>query len=143
MLLDSIEECYFGFRRRIRGIEHSTSCSCNACVKAPELNLKFVVHYGDFIRRSGSHGDELTGHDVILVHRLLKNTVSEALGLKGYALCTEACVNALGIDPVALHMAEGHEQYPDVGDVPVCIVDLEARWDVERERRRVAVRSNN
>jgi hypothetical protein len=27
MLLDSIEECYFGFRRRIRGIEHSTSCT--------------------------------------------------------------------------------------------------------------------
>ena len=56
MLLDSIEECYFGFRRRLRGIEHSTNCSCNACAKAPELNLKFVVHHGDFIRRPGQRG---------------------------------------------------------------------------------------
>jgi hypothetical protein len=61
MLLDSIEECYFGFRQRLRGIEHSTNCSCNACAKAPDLNLKFVVHYGDFIRRPGARGEELTG----------------------------------------------------------------------------------
>ncbi len=139
MLFDSIEECYFGFRRRIRGIEHSTNCSCNACVKAPELNLKFVVHHGEFIRRSGARGEELTGHDVILIHRLLKNTAAEVLGLSGYALCTEACVNALGIDPVALGMRSHSESYEDVGDVPSWLVDLEARWDSERERRRVSV----
>jgi hypothetical protein len=139
MLLDSIEECYFGFRRRIRGIEHSTSCSCNACVKAPDLNLKFVVHHGEFIRRAGARGEELTGHDVILVHRLLKNTAAQALGLKGYALCTEACVSALGVDPVALRMRRHSERYEDVGEVPGWLIDLEARWDVERERNRIAV----
>lgn len=139
MLLDSIEECYFGFRRRIRGIEHSTNCSCNACVKAPELNLKFVVHHGEFIRRAGARGEELTGHDVILVHRLLKNTAAQALGLKGYALCTEACVSALGVDPVALGMRSHSERYEDVGEVPGWLIDLEARWDVERERNRIAV----
>jgi hypothetical protein len=139
MLLDSIEECYFGFRRRLRGIEHSTNCSCNACAKAPELNLKFVVHHGEFIRRPGSRGEELTGQDVILVHRLLKNTAAEVLGLRGYALCSEACVNALGIDPVALGMREHCERYGDVGEVPAWVVDLERRWEDERERRRVLV----
>jgi hypothetical protein len=139
MLLDSIEECYFGFRRRLRGIEHSTSCSCNACTKAPELNLKFVVHHGDFIRRPGSRGEELTGHDVILVHRLLKNTAAEVLGLRGYALCSEACVNALGIDPRRLGMSSHRERYDDVGEVPAWVVDLEARWQTEHERRRVFV----
>jgi Protein of unknown function (DUF2652)/Polyketide cyclase / dehydrase and lipid transport len=139
MLLDSVEECYFGFRRRLRGIEHSTDCSCNACAKAPALNLKFVVHHGEFIRRLGARGEELTGHDVILVHRLLKNTAAEALGLRGYALCSEACVNALGIDPVALGMQEHHELYADVGDVPAWALDLEVRWEAEQERRRVLV----
>jgi uncharacterized protein DUF2652/polyketide cyclase/dehydrase/lipid transport protein len=139
MLLDSIEECYFGFRRRLRGIEHSTNCSCNACAKAPELNLKFVVHHGEFIRRAGSHGEELTGHDVILVHRLLKNTAAEVLTLRGYALCSEACVSALGLDPVALGMQPHSERYPDVGDVPVWVIDLERRWQTEYERRRVFV----
>jgi uncharacterized protein YndB with AHSA1/START domain len=139
MLLDSIEECYFGFRRRLRGIEHSTNCSCNACAKAPELNLKFVVHHGEFIRRTGARGEELTGHDVILVHRLLKNTASAILGLRGYVLCSEACVNALGIDPKALGMRGHCERYDDVGEVPAWVADLEARWETERERRRVFV----
>jgi hypothetical protein len=139
MLLDSIEECYFGFRRRLRGIEHSTNCSCNACAKAPELNLKFVIHHGEFIRRTGGRGEELTGHDVILVHRLLKNSASQALGLMGYALCTEACVNALGIDPLALGMQAHAERYDDVGAVSGWVVDLERRWDDERERRRLCV----
>jgi hypothetical protein len=139
MLLDSIEECYFGFRRRLRGIEHSTNCSCNACAKAPELNLKFVVHHGDFIRRSGARGEELTGHDVILVHRLLKNTAADVLGLHGYALCTEACVNALGIDAPALGMRSHEERYDDVGVIPAWLLDLEARWEEERDRRRVFV----
>ena len=139
MLLDSIEECYFGFRRRLAGIEHSTSCSCNACTKAPDLNLKFVVHHGDFIRRSGDRGEELTGHDVILVHRLLKNSAAKALGLRGYALCTEECVNALGLDPLALEMKRHQEHYEDVGEVCAWVVDLEARWDEELERRRIFV----
>jgi Protein of unknown function (DUF2652)/Polyketide cyclase / dehydrase and lipid transport len=139
MLLDSIEGCYFGFRRRLRGIEHSTNCTCNACAKAPELNLKFVVHHGEFIRRAGSHGEELTGHDVILVHRLLKNTAADVLGAKGYALCSEACVNALGLDPIALGMERHGENYPDVGDVPSWVVNLERRWETELERRRVLI----
>jgi hypothetical protein len=139
MLLDSIEECYFGFRRRLRGIEHSTNCTCNACAKAPELNLKFVVHHGEFIRRATGHGEELTGHDVILVHRLLKNTAAEVLGLRGYALCSEACVNALELDPVTLGMDSHAESYPDVGDVPAWVLDLERRWEAESERRRVLV----
>jgi hypothetical protein len=142
MLLDSIEECYFGFRRRLRGIEHSTNCSCNACAKAPDLNLKFVAHHGEFIRRTGARGEELTGHDVILVHRMLKNSASEALGLHGYALCTEACVNALGIDPVALQMSRHSEPYSDVGEVPGWILDLDGRWQMELERRRVFVSSD-
>jgi len=139
MLLDSVEECYFGFRRRLRGIEHSTSCSCNACAKVPELNLKFVVHYGDFIRRPGQRGEELTGHDVILVHRLLKNAAAEVLGLRGYVLFTEACVKALAIDPAALALRRHQERYDDVGDVSAWVLDLEARWDDELDRRRVVV----
>jgi hypothetical protein len=139
MLFDTIEECYFDFRRRLRGIEHSTNCSCNACAKAPALNLKFVVHDGEFIRRARGNHEELTGQDVILVHRLLKNTVTEVAGVHGYALCTEACVNALGIDPTTLGLQAHEESYEDVGAVPAWILDLEVRWADEASRTRVRV----
>ena len=46
MLLDTIERCYFGFRRRRRDVRQATSCECNACAQIPDLDLKFVVHHG-------------------------------------------------------------------------------------------------
>src|SRR3954469_3988226 len=36
-LLDTIERCYFGFRRRRRDVRQATSCPCNACERIPDL----------------------------------------------------------------------------------------------------------
>lgn len=139
LLLDAIEECYFAFRARLRGIEHSTSCDCAACAKLPELNLKFIVHWGDFIRRATPTGEELTGQDVILVHRLLKNTVGDALGFPAYALFTAASVEALGLTPATLGLFEHQESYADIGETDLWVENLEGRWQEERERRRTFV----
>src|SRR5438477_1516758 len=98
MLLDTIEHCYFGFRRRRRDVRQATACECNACVRIPDLNLKFVVHHGQAIRQKVAGRDELLGSDVIVVHRLLKNDVVERLGIDAYALITENCIEAMGID---------------------------------------------
>src|SRR5438128_309021 len=73
MLLDTIERCYFGFRRRRRDVGQATSCECNACVRIPDLDLKFVVHYGSAMQQQMAGRQELVGSDVIVVHRLLKN----------------------------------------------------------------------
>ena len=51
LLLDTIERCYFSFRRRRRDVRQATSCDCNACVRIPDLNLKFVVHHGTILRQ--------------------------------------------------------------------------------------------
>jgi hypothetical protein len=139
MLLDAIEECYFAFRGRLRGIEHAVSCSCPACTRVTDLDLKFVVHHGRFVRRAGARGEELTGHDVILVHRLLKNHVAESFGLRAYVLLTDDCVRALELDPSSLGLRAHVERYPDIGEVPGHVSDLEARWEDERGRRRVHV----
>jgi hypothetical protein len=139
MLLDVIEDCYFAFRGRLRGIEHAVSCSCAACTRVTDLDLKFLVHHGDFVRRTGARGEELTGHDVIVVHRLLKNGVTERLGLRAYALFTDACVRALGLDPGALGLRRHVERYAEADDVVAHISDLEARWRAEQERGRVRV----
>ena len=104
MLLDTIERCYFGFRRRRRDVRQATSCPCNACVRIPDLDLKFVVHHGEAIIQKVAGRQELLGSDVIVVHRLLKNDVVERLGIKAYALLSQACIDAAGIDPAALGM---------------------------------------
>ncbi len=139
MLLDTVEGCYFAFQRRLRSIRQATTCECNACVLIPNLNLKFVVHHGEFVRQRIAGREEMAGTDVIVVYRLLKNSVAEAFHLNGYALFTAACVVAMNIDAAALGMREHRETYEHIGEVTMYVHDLEARWKHEREHRRVIV----
>jgi uncharacterized protein YndB with AHSA1/START domain len=139
MLLDTIERCYFGFRRRRRDVRQATSCECNACVRIPDLDLKFVAHHGEAIIQKVAGRQELLGSDVIVVHRLLKNEVVEKLGIHAYALISQACIDASDIDPAALGMREHTETYDRIGDVPAWAHDLEGRWNEEEARGRIRV----
>jgi hypothetical protein len=65
-LQDSIEQAYFAFRKRLRSIKQASSCECEACSRMHALDVKFVVHHGEFIRQKMSGREELAGRDVIL-----------------------------------------------------------------------------
>ena len=139
LLLDTIERCYLGFRRRRRDIRQSTSCECNACVRIPDLDLKFVVHHGTILRQSVAGQDELLGSDVIVVHRLLKNDVVASTGIEAYALFSQQSVDAMDLDVAALGMRPMSETYEHIGTVPLWVHDLERRWQEEESRTRVRV----
>lgn len=139
MLLDTIERCYFGFRRRRRDVHQATSCECNACSRIPDLDLKFVVHHGEAIHQKVAGRQELLGSDVIVVHRLLKNDVVEKLGINAYALISQKCIDVSDIDPAALGMREHTETYDRIGDVRAWVHDLDGRWREEEARARVRV----
>ena len=139
LLLDVIERCYFGFRRRRRDVRQATTCECDACLRIPDLNIKFVAHVGPVVRQQMAGLDELIGRDVIVVHRLLKNTVTEVAGATAYALLTDAATTAMGLDPAALGMAPHTETYDVVGEIPGWIHDLERRWQEEDARARVRI----
>jgi hypothetical protein len=139
LLLDTIERCYFGFRRRRRDVRQATSCECNACVRIPDLNLKFVVHHGEILRQRVAGREELLGSDVIVVHRLLKNEVVATTGIEAYALFTQACVDVMDIDVAAIGMRAAAETYEHIGPVALWIHDLERRWQEEESRTRVFV----
>ena len=139
LLLDAIERCYFGFRRRRRDVRQATACECNACVRIPDLDLKFVVHHGQAIVQKVAGRQELLGSDVIVVHRLLKNDVVEKLGVHAYALLSDASVKVAGLDPAALGMRPHAETYDRIGDVALWVHDLSRRWQEEESRARVFV----
>ncbi len=117
--------------------------SATPCVLIPNLNLKFFAHEGRFVRQRVAGREELAGTDVILVHRLTKNSVSEAFHLNGYALFSAASIGATGMDPAALGMRPHRESYEHIGEVAAYVHDLEARWKDEQEQRRVIVTSDN
>jgi hypothetical protein len=138
-LITALQSCYFAFERRQRTISVATSCDCDACRRIPELNLKFLAHRGSFVEHDVAGSRELVGVDVVLAHRLLKNSVTEQTGLYGYALLTAACVDGLGIDPATAHLQEHREHYEDVGEVDGWLLDLERRWREEQERGAIVV----
>ena len=56
LLLDAIAASYLAFRRRLRSIDQATSCDCNSCKLAPQLDLKLFAHHGSYVRGSASLG---------------------------------------------------------------------------------------
>ncbi len=136
LLQDAIEGAYFAFRRRLRNIEQATSCACSACRQMERLDLKFVSHHGEFVKQRMAGREELAGRDVILVHRLLKNAVSDRLGGRPYALFSDACIRAMDIDPVAQGLVEHREPIDIIGEVTCWVRDLEDAWAKENDRRR-------
>jgi hypothetical protein len=139
-LQDTVERCYFAFRRRLRDIQRASTCECNACVLVPSLDLKVVAHHGRIVRQRFGSWEELVGSDVIVVHRLLKNHVEAATGIPAYALYSGACVAAMGLeDPAAAGLVEHREEFEGVGEVVGWIRDLHAAWSAELDRARIVV----
>jgi uncharacterized protein YndB with AHSA1/START domain len=138
-LLIMMEGCYFAFQERQRDIKHATTCECNACRLIPQLSLKFVGHHGAYVIHEVVGNRELVGPDVIVAHRLLKNSVTERTGLRGYALLSKAFLDRFGLDSGALALTEQSEAYEDVGEIRGFVHDLERRWAEEQERRSVIV----
>jgi len=138
-LQDSIEQAYFAFRKRLRSIKQASNCECQACSRMQSLDVKFVVHHGQFIRQKMSGREELAGRDVILVHRLLKNDVGKTFGPHAYALYSDACVRAMGIDPAAQGLQEHAEAIEHIGETKCWVSDLEQAWRRETETARTLV----
>jgi carbon monoxide dehydrogenase subunit G len=135
-LLGAIEQTYLRFARRRRTVSLSSSCTCEACRRTPQLELKFCLHHGSFVEHEVAGSRELLGPDVILVHRLLKNSVAQTHGMGGYALMTDACVQALDI---SRSLTAHSERYDDVGEVHGAVLDLGSSWRRERDQTRSVV----
>jgi uncharacterized protein YndB with AHSA1/START domain len=139
-LQDTVERCYFSFRRRLRDVGQASSCECNACILVPNLDLKLVAHHGRIVRQRVASRDELFGSDVIVVHRLLKNHVAESTGFSAYALYSDACLAAMSLgDPGAAGLVEHRENFEGVGEIGGWVRDLQAAWDEELRRATVVV----
>ena len=127
-VLELVEATYMAFRDRLEGIRRRTTCECNACRAIPTLDLKFIVHHGDYMTHSIAGIRELVGSDVNLVHRLLKNHIAERTGWRAYALFTGQSLDHLVVpcDPRELHSFR--EEYEHLGTVETYSFDLHKRY---------------
>jgi hypothetical protein len=112
-LLSCLSACYQRFRGHLEETREAMTCSCWACSQVGELDLKFVLHHGRYVRQAIAGSEELLGPDVTAAHVLLKNPVTERLGLRAYALLTERAASYLEVPGSAgQHLDVEHEQVP-------------------------------
>ncbi len=96
-VLDCMAGCYASFRERRDRTENLMLCTCRACTRLHDLDLKFVVHQGSYVLQSIAGHEELLGPDVTMAHLLLKNSVVDEFGRSAYALVTEPAMTHLEI----------------------------------------------
>ncbi len=70
--LSRMRESFLARRERLKA---DIACECASCSQLDNLSLKFVVHQGEVAEQRVKRRVELAGVDVILVHRMLKNSV--------------------------------------------------------------------
>ncbi|MBM3215645.1 DUF2652 domain-containing protein [Candidatus Poribacteria bacterium] len=138
-LLDTVEGIYGGFAEARDLIHRNTRCTCTACQNTPTLDLKAFVHMGSYIaQRVGDH-EELSGPDVILAHRLMKNTIRESTGVRAYASFTSAALDAMDLPSWRQGLIAHRETYEHVGVVEMGVHDLSAAWQARLAQRHVTV----
>ena len=98
------------FGEKVAELSQSTTCSCNACTHIERLRLKVIVHSGEALFHHVFQFLELAGVDVIIAHRLLKNSVIA----DQYLLMTAAAREDVQF-PGQVELAKGRESYGDLG----------------------------
>ncbi len=90
----------------------STLCRCAVCKNMHELKLKIIVHSGEALFHMVGDFADVSGVDVILVHRLLKNSVDS----DEYILMTEPAYRDLRF-PSAFEVHQSSEEYEGFGSI--------------------------
>ena len=115
-LIDILREKFVEYHKRLRFMTLATTCPCRACASVGALSLKFVVHRGSWVRQRIAGNDHFVGDDLVLAHRLLKNSVPS----HEYILLTDAALATLSADGALLH----EERVDHHGAVRCAYVDL-------------------
>jgi len=126
-LLGLIDQTYLAFREKALALYAGATCPCRACKALPTLDLKFMVHHGDFIIRQVAGITHLLGTDVNLLHRLSKNHVSESTGWRGYALFTNQGLERMQTDKASF--VQQTEFYEHLGEIETYVRDMHVRYE--------------
>lgn len=141
-VLDAIDALYCAFTDRVCTLKYGAACPNDPRLLAGALDLKLIVHYGEYVVQEIGERRELAGRDVILVHRLTKAAQPHNEGLTGYALITTAAVHQMQLDAFFEQMNTTTEQIEHLGAVESYVYPLAAIWEHRRESVRCFIDRN-
>ena len=127
------ENLYNTFAAHRQNIVANTTCTCRACANVGGLDLKIIAHHGVFEEMKIGPMTDISGPDVILVHRMGKTDVKEATGIRSYAMFTQAALDFMQIPREAI--VDYDTSFEHFGDVHCGVYDLAAAWERDRAGR--------
>jgi hypothetical protein len=104
-----------------------------------KLDLKMVIHYGEYAVQILGDREELVGADVIVPHRMLKNHIIEETGIESYAAFSSAAAEALNLSELAWPLVPFVEAYEHIGRIAMQVLDLHKVWEREQDKQRFVV----
>ncbi|OBJ88485.1 DUF2652 domain-containing protein [Mycobacterium paragordonae] len=107
------------FLARRERFKKEALCDCRSCEQLGTLSLKFVAHVGEVAEQKVKRYVELAGVDVILVHRMLKNSVP----IPEYLLMTDAVAECLDEGMRRASMPLTHD-FEGIGETSTFYLDL-------------------
>jgi len=126
-LLGLVDHTYLAFRDKALALYSQATCPCRACRALPTLDLKFMLHHGEFVIQQVAGVRHLLGTDVNLIHRLAKNHVSESTGWRGYALFTNQGLEHMQTDKASF--VQQTESYQHLREVETYVRDMHVRYE--------------
>lgn len=130
---DHVQRLFERFCDGVEEVVAGSTCTCGACDRSGDLTLKFVVHSGEFETHDVVGRTELIGPDIVVAHRLLKNSVP----VREYAIVTEPLRDV--VDGCGYDCLPAADDYDDVGAIDYRYVDLAELRRAWRKRREVFV----
>ena len=111
-IFNKLQSSFDVFNKRLNEIKFCEACSCGTCADVGNLKLKSFVHFGDFLIKKVNKFKEIAGQDVILAHRLMKNSIS----VSEYMLFTKPFSEIKNLDSLGF-IEDITENYNDIGQV--------------------------
>jgi class 3 adenylate cyclase len=112
---DKLPKFFAAFSSKLLELAAARTCACGACRNVNELTLKVIAHSGQAVIYTIADRTELAGVDVIIAHRLLKNSIAA----REYILATESAKRDLRLDLPLLQ--ESTEEVEDIGPIKVTV----------------------
>jgi Protein of unknown function (DUF2652) len=117
--VDQMVAMHRAFHACQQHIDVVNTCRCDGCRQAGQLRVKFVAHLGDVAVQRVKRSAKLVGLDVILVHRMLKNSVP----ISEYLLLSEAAFQRVD-DRLQSRGRALAQELEGLGIVPTYFMDL-------------------
>ena len=111
-IVNKLQTSFDVFNQRLNEIKFCEACTCGTCSDVGNLKLKSFVHFGEFLIKKINQFKEIAGQDVILAHRLMKNSIS----VSEYMLFTKPFSEIKSLDSLG-SIEERKENYDDIGQV--------------------------